>query len=111
MRQVGILAAAGLYALEHNRISLAEDHRRARLLAETLHSLEPFSIDPKEVETNIVMFDVVDGRTAEEILSLLRDNGVLMVPFGPRTIRATLHRDIDDSQLDRSRNVLAELFN
>lgn len=99
MRQVGILAAAGLYALEFERPRLADDHAKARRLAEGIAEISAFEIDLESVQTNIVMFDVVDGDVSG-ILERLRDEGVLMVPFGPRTIRATTHRDVDMEQID-----------
>ncbi|MEX0747016.1 MAG: GntG family PLP-dependent aldolase, partial [Rhodothermales bacterium] len=99
MRQVGILAAAGLHALEHERPRLAEDHAKARRLAEGLREIPSFSIDLDTVETNIVMFQVLNS-TAESVLSDLKGAGVLMVPFGPTTIRATTHRDVSMDQID-----------
>ncbi len=99
MRQVGILAAAGLYALEHHRADLALDHERARRLATGLADLGAFGIDPEEVDTNIVMFETLD-QPAAAILAALREDGILMVPFGPRTIRATLHRDLSDADVE-----------
>jgi len=99
MRQVGVLAAAGLYALRHHREDLALDHERARRLAKGLAELDAFRIDPGTVETNIVMFDTARG-TADAVLSALREDGILMVAFGPSTIRATLHRDLSDADVD-----------
>ena len=109
MRQVGILAAAGLYALEEQRPRLAEDHVKARRLAEGLAEFGAFRIRLERVQTNIVMFDVVDGG-ADEVLAQLRDEGVLMVPFGPATIRATTHRDVSMEQIDRALSVMHRLF-
>ena len=77
MRQSGILAAAGLYALDHHRPHLAEDHVKARRLAETIAELPAFSIAPKTVETNIVIFEVVDD-TAASVIEAMRDAGVLL---------------------------------
>jgi threonine aldolase len=109
MRQVGILAAAGLYALEHHRGDLALDHERARRLAAGIAEIGCFRLDPDSVETNIVMFDVVDA-PAEDVLARLRAEGVLMVPFGPRTIRATVHRDLGDGDIDAALGVIRRLF-
>ncbi len=109
MRQVGVLAAAGLYALEHHRPLLAEDHAKARRLAEGIAELPAFEIDLERVQTNIVRFDVRRG-TAESVLAQLRDEGVLMVPFGPRTIRATTHRDVSMQDIDRALAILHRLF-
>jgi threonine aldolase len=109
MRQVGILAAGGLYALRNHRSDLARDHRNARRLADGLARIPAFSLNPERVETNIVMFDVVDG-DALTALERMRGRGVLMVPFGPRTIRATLHRDLANDVVDRVVEILEELF-
>ena len=99
MRQAGLLAAAGLHALKHHRAGLKTDHANARTLAEGLATFRNVAVDPSGVETNIVMFDVIDGRTALETLAQLQTAGVRMVPFGPRRIRATTHRDVDQSDI------------
>jgi len=99
MRQVGILAAAGLYALEHHMGDLAADHRRARVLAKGLARFSRVALSPDSVETNILMFDV-SGAPAIETLAELKGAGILMVPFGPATIRATTHRDLSDSDIN-----------
>ena len=109
MRQVGILAAAGLYALEHHRPRLAEDHQKARRLAEGLADLPAFRVDPATVETNIVIFDTV-SEDALDVLARLREHGVGMVPFGPKTIRATTHRDVSLGDIDRALGVLRRLY-
>lgn len=109
MRQVGILAAAGLYALEHHRPLLAEDHAKARRLAEGIAELPTFEIDLRRVQTNIVRFEVRQG-TAERVLAQLRAEGVLMVPFGSRTLRAVTHRDVSMQDIDRALSVLHRLF-
>jgi threonine aldolase len=108
MRQIGILAAAGLYALDHHRAGLADDHRRARRLAETLAALPGFSVDPDSVETNIVIAET--GRPAAEVLDRLARRGVRLVAFGPHTVRATLHRDLSDADLDRAEHLFRSLF-
>lgn len=110
MRQVGIVAAAGIYALNHNRATLAHDHEKAKHLATGLSSFLNVDIVLENVETNIVMFDINDGRTALEVLAELGNQGVRMVPFGPKTIRATTHRDVSlediKTALDRAESVL-----
>lgn len=108
MRQVGILAAAGLYALEHERPRLAEDHQKARRLATAVAELAGFSIDLDSVETNIVIFDVQTG-SAEDVLVELADRGVQMVPFGPSTIRATTHRDVSDAEIEKAIEALRKV--
>jgi threonine aldolase len=103
MRQAGILAAAGLYALEQNIGRLAEDHRRARRLAEALAGMKGVRLDPADCPTNIVIFDVSpSGRTPAQVAAELGQAGVLVLPFGPTAIRAVLHLDVDDSGLTRA---------
>jgi threonine aldolase len=101
MRQAGILAAAALYAVEHNVERLAEDHRRARALAEGLAGMSAFTVEPPQ--TNIVMVDCVDdGVAASALADLLREEGVLVHPFGPRRIRAVTHLNLDDADVERA---------
>ncbi|MEM1044006.1 MAG: GntG family PLP-dependent aldolase [Bacteroidota bacterium] len=108
MRQVGILAAAGLHALDYHRADLAADHARARRLAGAFAALPGFGIDPASVETNIVLVET--KQPAEVVLARLAEHSVQMVAFGPHTVRATTHRDLSDADLDRTLNVLAEAF-
>ncbi|MEX0647454.1 MAG: GntG family PLP-dependent aldolase [Balneolaceae bacterium] len=98
MRQIGLLAAAADYAVENHFALLKEDHRRARKFAEAIHNNPAFNIDTSSVETNIVLFDVKEG-TAEEALKVFSDAGIGMVPFGPKTIRATFHFQVGDEDL------------
>ncbi|WP_103028740.1 threonine aldolase family protein [Salinibacter altiplanensis] len=105
MRQAGILAAAGLYALDHHRPELTRDHEKARQLAEGIAECPSFAIDLDAVETNIVMFEVPDD-TADEVVTHLRDQGVLVKAFGPSTIRATTHRDVSMEAIEQAVNVL-----
>ena len=109
MRQIGILAAAADYALENHYPLLAEDHRRAKKFAEALAELKTFSVDPGSVETNIVLFDVVEGK-AEPILNKLQDYGIYMIPFGPNTIRATFHFEVGDQELEEVIRVFGKIF-
>ena len=95
MRQVGVLAAAGLYALRHNRDRLAEDHLKARRLAEGLSAIRGLSVQVPE--TNIVIFEVADSLS---MLDALQREDVAMVPLGPKTIRATTHRDVSFDDID-----------
>ncbi len=108
MRQVGILAAAGLHALDHHRADLATDHTRAHRLAEALAVLPVFEIDPVSVETNIVIAQT--AMPAETVLERLAEHGVRMVAFGPHTIRATTHRDLSDADVERTVDVLTQAF-
>ncbi len=109
MRQTGIIAAAGLYALEYERPRLADDHVKARRLAEGIAELSVFRVNLDRVQTNIVIFDVVEG-DASGVLAQLKDEGVLMVPFGPTTIRATTHRDVDAKQIEKALSAMHRLY-
>lgn len=95
MRQAGILAAAGLYAIENNIERLADDHANAIYLAKGLQSLNIFEIDLSRVETNIVIANITDNESADEVLAKLARVDVLAVPFGPRKIRMVTHLDVD----------------
>ena len=108
MRQVGILAAAALYALDHHRERLAEDHLRARRLAEGLAEIPGLLIDLDSVETNIIVIGFGDGSPQEWIEDLERV-GVLVVPFGPSALRAVTHLDITDEDLPRALAGFAEV--
>ncbi len=95
MRQVGILAAAGLYAVDNNIARLAEDHANARLLAEGLSQLKGFTIDLSRVVTNIVIADTAgSGLPPAAILDKMKTVGVLAVPFGRTRIRMVTHLDV-----------------
>ena len=111
MRQAGILAAAGLYALDHNIARLAEDHAHAKRLATMLAGLPGVRINPEHVETNIVVFDISETRrTADEVLALLKAEGLLLVPFSPTTLRAVTHLDVLSEQIDQACAILKKVF-
>ena len=110
MRQAGIIAAAGVYALEHHVERLADDHDNARRLAEGLAGLPGIKIDPADVETNIVIFDVAGKRDAAQTVAQLLDHGVRMGALGPRTVRAVTHLDIDRAGIDRALAAVRALF-
>ena len=110
MRQVGILAAAGMYALDHHLDDLVADHDRARRLAAAIAGIRPDVVDPGEVDTNIVVLDLAGGPAAQELASSTRDLGVAVSVLGPRTARLVTHRDIDDADLDRAIEVLVGLL-
>jgi threonine aldolase len=94
MRQAGVLAAAGLIALEEGPQRLAEDHANARLMAEALSHVEGVVINLASVETNIVIFRLSAGKGAGELAALLRARGVLVGAFGPDAIRVVTHHDV-----------------
>jgi threonine aldolase len=111
MRQAGILAAAGLYALDHNFERLAEDHRNARLLAERLAPLSGVRLDLATVETNIVIFRTEEGMPdAETVVARAREAGVLVSAFGRRVVRAVTHLDVTHDECRRAAEVLAEIL-
>lgn len=98
MRQIGMLAEACRYALEHHRPRLAEDHEKAKRFAEGIEELEAVRVDPETVESNIVMFDV-PGREATEVVAELGERGVRLSAFGPETIRVTTHLDVSMQEI------------
>jgi threonine aldolase len=100
MRQAGYLAAAGLYALEHNIERLQADHRKARALDLELKSL-PYVAAVLPVETNIVIFTLQEQVPTEQFLAHLRAHDVRASSIGPRTIRFVFHLDVSDAQFDR----------
>jgi threonine aldolase len=99
MRQSGIVAAAGLYALDHHVERLADDHARAERLAEGLAALPGVELDPATVETNIVVFAVPD---AAAFTAALAAEDVEMSQFGATRMRAVTHLDVDDEGIDRA---------
>lgn len=92
MRQVGILAAAGLFALDHNLDRLGEDHRKARQLAEALQGAPGVKVDPRLVQTNIVLLETADY--ADAVVKRAQREGVLTVAFTPHTVRCVTHLDV-----------------
>jgi threonine aldolase len=107
LRQAGIVAAAGLYALDHNVERLAEDHENARVLAEGIASLPGASIDPSKVETNIVIFEV---RDPAGVVAALLAEGVETTQMGPGRIRAVTHMDVDRGGVERALEVLGTVL-
>jgi len=112
MRQAGIIAAAGIYALEHNVERLAEDHANAKFFAESLRNLKGIWVDPDAVDSNIVFFDVAgSGLTAETFCAALNTKGIDLGGAGTR-IRAVTHLDVNradiETVLEAIRDVLHE---
>lgn len=108
MRQAGLLAAAGLYAFRNHLDRLADDHRRARRLADIARRIPGLQV--RTPETNIVMLDVVDRSiAADQILLRLEHRGVRVTPFGPRRLRAITHLDVDDAAVERAGAALEEV--
>ena len=107
MRQSGILAAAALYALDHNLARIGEDHANAKRLAELLSACP--AVRPSAPQTNIVMLDLVHARdTSDSVLPRLAQAGVRLVPFGPRRLRAVTHLDVSRSDVERAARIIVE---
>jgi threonine aldolase len=102
MRQAGIIAAGGVYALRHHVKRLAEDHANARRLAEGLAALPGVALDPATVETNLVFFDLTGRLDAGAFVERLLARGVRMGALGPRTVRAVTHLDVSAAQIERA---------
>ena len=104
MRQAGIIAAAGIYALEHHVDRLAEDHERARRLAGGLADVRGIAVDPDRVETNIVIFDVRGTGLGGEAFAArtLASHGVRFSVLGPFTVRAVTHLDVPEDGIERA---------
>lgn len=101
MRQAGIIAAAGIYALNHHLERLKEDHHNAKRLAVGLKEFKGVSIDPKHVETNIVIFDVTNtGMTASQVAEAIKKEGILIHAFGKTQIRLVTHLDISSEDIE-----------
>ena len=110
MRQVGVFGAAGLYALEHHYERLAEDHANARLMADILMTSKSILLDPATVQTNILVFDLAPGAPdAPTLVAHAREQGVLIIAFGPRRVRAVTHLDVTRQECERAARVLARL--
>jgi threonine aldolase len=111
MRQVGILAAAGHYALDHNISRLAEDHLRSQKIAQALAAINPSLVDPKKVATNIVGLELSKvGITAAELASRCKEAGLWISALGPHYARLVTHLDFDDTQCDQAIEILKELL-
>jgi threonine aldolase len=108
MRQVGILAAAGLYALEHNLPRVVEDHARARRLAECVDGLDGFRVIAPD--SNIIMIDVKrDDVAAGDAVAFLEERGVSLLATGPQRLRAVTHLDVDDAGIETACAAFQEL--
>lgn len=101
MRQVGFLAAAGIYALDHHITRLKEDHVRAHALGKALSEL-PWVKSVMPVDTNIVIFTVTDAITPEQVLAKWAEHQIKAIKFGPKEIRLVTHLDFDDRMLEKT---------
>jgi threonine aldolase len=112
MRQAGVLAAAGLVALDEVLPLLADDNRRARRLADHLATIDAIELDPETVETNIVFFGLAPeaAMDAGELAAALAEHGVLCHPLGGDSIRMVTHYHIDDADIDRAAEITSRVL-
>ena len=110
MRQAGVLAAAGLIALEEMPARLGEDHAHARLLADAIARHEAAEIDMATVETNIVIFNLRCGGDAAVFCAALKECGVLAAPVGPRAVRFVTHMDVGRADCERAAEAIEEVL-
>jgi threonine aldolase len=109
MRQAGIIAAGALYALDHHIDRLAEDHEKARVLADAIRTIPGLTLDPDIVDTNIVIFKIAPQLgTAAEFTAKLREQGVLMYDVGRYRIRAVTHLDVSLEQVRIAAELIGE---
>ena len=110
MRQVGILAAAALYAVKNNVDRLKEDHRRAKRLADRINSNPNLEINMEAVQTNILLFTPIK-MVPDEGLKLCKEKGLLLTPGTVNSLRAVTHLDVNDEDIENAANILDEVFN
>lgn len=111
MRQAGIIAAAGVYALRHHVDRLAVDHENARRLAQGLQGIPGLLVDIKRVETNIVILDISQsGRTPQQVIERLLERGLRLSPAGAGCLRAVTHLDISRQDIDEAVEILKQAF-
>ncbi len=110
MRQAGILAAAGLYALKNNFTRLAEDHQKAKILAGAIAGINSLEIDLNNVQTNIIIFKP-KNISVDDALTKCREKGLLLSVGQVGTLRAVTHLDVDLKDIDKAANILKEVFN
>ena len=111
MRQAGLLAAAGIYALDHHMERLREDHAHAKRLAHGLRILKGVELNPDHVETNIVIFDVTQtGKTALQVAEATKKQGVLIHPFGKTQVRLVTHLDVSSEEIEKALEVFRRVL-
>jgi threonine aldolase len=111
MRQVGIYAAAGLYALDHHRTRLVEDHANARRIATALVQHPRVDLELSSAQTNIIVFRLrAEAPEAAVVVARARERGVLLFPFGTRTLRAVTHLDVSAGQCERAAAILCDII-
>jgi threonine aldolase len=111
MRQAGIIAAGGVYALRHHVERLAEDHANAKILAAGLAEIPGIALNPRDVETNIVIFDIAKtGLKPSELLDRLLAQGLRMSPVFPTRLRAVTHLDVSRSQVEEAVEIVRRVL-
>ena len=111
MRQVGILAAGAVFALDHNIERLKEDHDKAKCLATELSHNADVHIDLESVQTNIIIFSIKGGaERAEQFISQLKVNGILISDMGNATLRAVTHLDVTLEQIKKAAALIKSLL-
>ena len=111
MRQAGLLAAAGLYAMQHNIARMADDHRRCRMLAERLADVPGLSVDVRKVQTNMVYVGTTaSGLPAADAVAILEKAGVLCLDEAPWSIRLVTHLDVDEADVREAGEIIATTF-
>lgn len=111
MRQAGIIAAAGIYALDHHLERLGEDHQNAKRLAVGLKEFKGIFIDPRHVETNIVIFDVANtGMTGFQVAEAMKKEGVLIHAVGKTLIRLVTHLDVTAEDIEKALNAFRKIL-
>jgi len=111
MRQAGIIAAAGIYAIDHHIERLKEDHKNAKRLALGLNEIRGVSIHPENVETNIILFDISQtGMTASLLTEEMKKNGVLIHPIGKTQVRLVTHLDVTEEDIETALNLFKEVL-
>jgi threonine aldolase len=110
-RQAGILAAAGIYALDHHFDRLEEDHHKAKHLAQGLARIPNLTILPEEVQTNILYFGVsLNGHTAQDVAAALKEKGILLLPTGKSLIRCVTHLDVSFHDIEEALRGIEEVM-
>lgn len=105
-------SACALYALKHNVKRLAEDHENAKFLAEGIKNISKLEIDIKNVQTNIIVFDIrKTGLSLNKAVNILKNKGILVVPFGPTQLRAVTHMDVSRKDMEETIRVFEKVFN
>ncbi|MDH4223954.1 MAG: low-specificity L-threonine aldolase [candidate division Zixibacteria bacterium] len=111
MRQVGIIAAAGIYAVENNIERLADDHKNAKILAEALAKLEGINIDMETVQTNMVIFEIKDEKKdAFWLVEKLKENDILTLASGKKKMRLVTHLDVNEEDIQKTIEVFERVF-